>query len=458
MNKVFISYDGADSEAAMLLANQLRAKGVDVFIDYQRMMNPPAFTKRLESEIRARECVVLVQSATALRSPLVQAELEFAYGQQFRIIPVAVAPLDVRETSEFRFLLHMNPIDFAAWRQRAAAAHAVDQLIARLNTPTDNKITVHNASRLVQTATLDAHAGFVRTISYAPDGSLMASSGADNSIRLLDARHHPPQPVTVLTEHDGLAWGVVFAPRHPYMAAAANDGTVRLWDLNTVPDVYEFTRLAGYDKPVYTLDFSADGALIATGSSDNIVRIHDLTDIAHTGQAPEITKLLHAGQVYWVAFSPDNRLLASTSRDSTVRLWEIDYDNLSYDYAPKPYVLSAHKSWVNSATFAPHGLLLASASNDATVRLWDVQHRDVIGVLKGHTEGVNMVAFAADGSFIASASKDGTVRLWDLNSLSTVAVLEGHRGAVNALAFAPDGYTLATGAADGVIRLWQVAV
>ena len=73
----------------------------------------------------------------------------------------------------------------------------------------------------------------------------------------------------------------------------------------------------------------------------------------------------HRGSVYSVVFSPDGSLLASGSWNNTIRLWDAET-------GAHLQTLEGHRGSVNSVVFSPDGSLLASGSRDNTIRLWEI--------------------------------------------------------------------------------------
>lgn len=73
----------------------------------------------------------------------------------------------------------------------------------------------------------------------------------------------------------------------------------------------------------------------------------------------------HSNNVTSVVFSADGKTLASGSSDETVKLWDVSTGT-------ELHTLDGHSNAVESIAFSPDGKTLASGSGDKTIKLWDV--------------------------------------------------------------------------------------
>ena len=114
----------------------------------------------------------------------------------------------------------------------------------------------------------------------------------------------------------------------------------------------------------------------------------------------------HSNGVLSVAFSPDGKTIASGSSDNTIKLWNLEGKELR--------TLTGHSNWVWSVAFSPDGKTIASGSYDKSIKLWNLEGKQ-LRTLTGHSKGVLSVAFSPDGKTIASGSSDKSIKLWDID-------------------------------------------
>lgn len=202
------------------------------------------------------------------------------------------------------------------------------------------------------------------------------------------------------------------------------------------------SMLAGHRADVWSVGFSPDGNLVASGSVDSTVIIRNKS----TGQS--VLTLQQPSGITRLAISPGGAFIATAGYDSKVRLWLLPEGKLVKE-------LSGHEGTVWALGFSPDGKTLASSGEDAVIRLWDVETGQPISSLSGHTRNVWDVQFSPDGNTLASGGFDKTIRIWDAASGKLLHTMTDHTEAIVSLAFSPNGRMLVSTSDDKTIRIWR---
>jgi WD40 repeat protein len=310
-----------------------------------------------------------------------------------------------------------------------------------VNTRTQVELALmHIVHNVAAPNTLGGHANSVYGVSFSPDGKMLATASADNTLKLWDTS--TGKEIKTLIGHTNSVNGVSFSPNGKMLASASDDNTLKLWNTSTGKEI---KTLTGHTNSVKGVSFSPNGKMLASASSDNMVKLWDIS----TGK--EITTLIgHTNRVNGVSFSPDGKMLASASVDRTVKLW-----NTSTGKEIK--TLNGHTNWVYGVSFSPDGKMLASASVDCTVKLWNTSTGKEIKTLIGLTDLVLGVSFSPDGKMLATASGDNKVKLWDTSTYKEIKTLIGHTNWVYGVSFSPDSKMLATVSGDNTGKLWDTS-
>ena len=252
----------------------------------------------------------------------------------------------------------------------------------------------------------------------------------------------------------------------------------------------------GDDRPLSSVRFSPDSALVASGSWTGTVKLWEASTLNGRG-----TLVGHDERITSVAWQPaptggHAHLLASSSADGKVFLWDCretscttgtehmatdtqthahvdDMEAVSENDTPVPpppppppngaracnrhvSSLEGHQGVVSRCTFHPCGALIGTTGYDFTWRLWDVETSTELLLQDGHSKECNAIDFHHDGSLVLTGDLGGVALLWDLRSGQSVQVFQGHIKKIVSASFNVNGYMVATGSTDNNVKIWDL--
>ncbi len=191
-------------------------------------------------------------------------------------------------------------------------------------------------------------------------------------------------------------------------------------------------------------DLSADGTLALVRGSGSTV------SLAGVVSGATLAAFDHGARVTAGAISAGGRLLATGGSDDVVRIWRSDGRPLQ--------VLRGHVGPITAIAFSARGTLIATASTDGVARVWRVGSGQPVTVLSGHGNQLTDVAFSPDGTQVATASTDRTARTWKAETGAALALFAGDTETVKSARFDRTGTTLVTSSLDGTARTWDAVV
>jgi len=253
---------------------------------------------------------------------------------------------------------------------------------------------------------LRGHKNTINSLDFSADGNrLVSASWNDDSVQLWDLTKATPTFKALPMPGSLEPWTALFHPDGKTLAVTGNTGAFA-WDLNDLDT--EATELLRGGIWGTEIAFSPNGNAIALGDWGPVTYLQDLS------HPEKLTFELHGHTgdrgAWSLDFSPDGKLLATGGKsDATIRLWDPE--------APETpsIVLGRHDSDITRVRFSPDGKQLASASDDRSVRLWNVEMPGALPiVLSGHTDRIGALVYSPDGKQLVSAGHDNKIRVWDL--------------------------------------------
>jgi|GEM_PF-4261447 len=357
---------------------------------------------------------------------------------------------------------------------------------AGLMIDTDNGVTgAVNAPEGKLVSTNSSHSSSVTDVAFSPDGTMIASSSMDKTVRIwnpntgicsLTFSKHTSTPfslawspngtmITSIDSTDIMLWnpftGEVYRDiayptgpfnegttdfynnmRSSFISVSPNGTWLAVGTLGGSGGVYriliynlttgqEFGRIWINNNKAYTVSFDATGTDLAVGFDDNKIYVVELnaTNIITAGETTtkaysKYTLSGHTAPVLSLDWSPDNTRIASTGRDGHVIIWNnLSNDSQRTTIYPDTTVTNAYcVKWVGNSE-----VLFSTQTSNQPYQYFRAYAADGSTEYFNRTQDYPIYAFDVHGDRIVTAGGDTNVNLWNKTSGNYIRTMTAHR-------------------------------
>ena len=279
----------------------------------------------------------------------------------------------------------------------------------------------------------------VTSLSFHPNGQFVYASSTDGTLRGFNATSGQQ---TFSANHAAPIRDAALSPNGQFLVTAGEDKVIKVWNsANGRPAAP--TPLNGFNAPVRSVAFTADGTRVIGGSAepaDEVLAFDFATRTLEQGFTG------HTNAVYAIIGFEAERF-GTLSADGSLWSWPL--------LAVKK--LAAHTQPVTSLAVLPTDpKQLFSASLDGTIRHWNVATGQQIRQFN-HGGPIQSIAVRPDGQRMASASSNNSVKLWNAQNGRQIAEMKGDLRAKTLVTRLTQDQATATARRDAAKRNFEAA-
>lgn len=188
--------------------------------------------------------------------------------------------------------------------------------------------------------------------------------------------------------------------------SAGTEGIIKIWDLKQKT----CKSIKPHAKELNFVRISPNEKIVMTGSHDRNIHLYNASDLTLISKVNA-----HKRGVWDAEFAPIEKLIASGSSDSLVKIW--NYENP--EEVSLLATLQGHTSAVLKVCWLLKGLQIASASADGVIKIWNIRKAVCMATYEHHEGRVwamDVLETGVDKALILSGDNANGLMLWQDNS------------------------------------------
>lgn len=262
-------------------------------------------------------------------------------------------------------------------------------------------------------------------------------------------------PVFTFTQHQQIVRSVSWSPNGSLLASGADDSQLYIWGTDGAVQ-----RKMQFPASVRALAWSPEGQRLVVGSANQVIFVNATNGmmLGHAAQR-------HTGIVSSVSWTPHNQMqVVSGAADMRAVVW----DSTNYQ---SQYIYTRHTTPIEVVSWAADGQMIASSTHEGIIRIWNATNgQEAHGYYMDDQAPIRALAFAPSGMQLAAGGDDGIVHVW--NGVNCQKQANGQFGpqcmdvpqrfhvstsAIRTVSWSPDARFLASGGNDGMLAIWYPA-
>jgi WD40 repeat protein len=278
---------------------------------------------------------------------------------------------------------------------------------------------------------------------------------------------HGRWPATV-AEHPKPVTNIQWSPDGNLIWTRTSDGEVR------VLDSANQTLSKPFGEPVSpaAVAWSPDGTRLATGTVKDTSRIwaaqsgRPLEPVLAVPDPPSFRIILPGlpdgigdplpSRVLAMAWRPDGARLATAHQGSRVLIWDVrtGQQTGALELPPGRGGLGLPLQ-VDDLKWSPDGTRLVTSRPSGEVQVWDARTGRPAFAPFAQGMQVQFVEWSPDSSYVAAGFEDKPVHIWDAGTGQLVGRPLAHGSALQLMQWSPDSARIATASSDGTFQTWN---